>query len=235
MPTHPPDFQPTVFLKTTSLRQGPRTFRITKGHLFGPQGAEIADLSQSTWLTPAFEITSEENHETFLAPQEEQAPEAKTGIRTLNAEIHTEPTRHGGAEHVCGFRVLVEGTCDRTLACVRCLCQFQQTIVFSDRIFAPDSAKARPDPEKELKSASKKTLDEEVQLEAQDLDVYEFSSQGLAIDELLLDLIEGATPDYPVCTESCLGLCPECGKSLNQGSCGGDRENCPILQTGGLH
>lgn len=234
MPTHLPDIHPTVFLKTAILRQGPTTFRIVKGHLFGPQGAELADLSKSMWLAPAFQASARESLETGAAGAEEDNAVVETGIRSLAAEIRTEPTQHGGPQQGSGFWVSVEGTCDRTLACVRCLCSFHLPITLSDRIFAPDPTGSRQSEQADLKHRSGHLRDTEVQLEAQDLDVYELAPQGLAIDEVLLDLIEGETPDYPVCVESCLGLCQECGTSLNDGNCGGQRENCPILQAGGL-
>ena len=33
-----------------------------------------------------------------------------------------------------------------------------------------------------------------------------------------------ALPTYPVCRPECLGVCPSCGKNLNEGSCGCKRE-----------
>ena len=33
-----------------------------------------------------------------------------------------------------------------------------------------------------------------------------------------------ALPTYPVCRPDCLGVCPSCGKNLNEGSCGCKRE-----------
>lgn len=34
-------------------------------------------------------------------------------------------------------------------------------------------------------------------------------------EDILLNL-----PSFPLCSESCKGLCPECGKNLNEGPCG---------------
>ncbi|MBP5322006.1 MAG: DUF177 domain-containing protein [Kiritimatiellae bacterium] len=35
-------------------------------------------------------------------------------------------------------------------------------------------------------------------------------------------------PGYPICRESCKGLCPKCGKNLNDGPCGcrAESEDC---------
>jgi uncharacterized protein len=49
---------------------------------------------------------------------------------------------------------------------------------------------------------------------------------GLDPDAATLDLVRPlreefvlALPDYPVCEDGCLGLCPSCGANLNESSC----------------
>lgn len=69
-------------------------------------------------------------------------------------------------------------------------------------------------------------LDLEKELESEDLDGYVMSHQGVSLDELLVDAVELAIPDCPVCSEDCLGLCVECGENLFHSSqC--SRQNCP--------
>jgi len=41
----------------------------------------------------------------------------------------------------------------------------------------------------------------------------------LDVDELARQHLELAMPTAPVCDEACLGLCPGCGKNLNEGPC----------------
>ena len=43
----------------------------------------------------------------------------------------------------------------------------------------------------------------------------ELDLEPLARDAVLLDL-----PLAPLCSEECLGLCPQCGANWNEGSCG---------------
>jgi len=56
-------------------------------------------------------------------------------------------------------------------------------------------------------------LDDIVYLESDEVDV-----DGLLIPELILDMDR-----VVLCREDCKGLCPKCGKNLNEGDCGCDR------------
>ncbi|HEY2030087.1 MAG TPA: DUF177 domain-containing protein [Myxococcales bacterium] len=58
-------------------------------------------------------------------------------------------------------------------------------------------------------------------LEEADEDTYEGKELDLrpaVREQILLSL-----PSAPVCSEDCKGLCPRCGKDLNEGECGCDR------------
>ena len=46
----------------------------------------------------------------------------------------------------------------------------------------------------------------------------------LNLDELLTADIMLAMPSKFLCSEDCKGLCPQCGKDLNQGDCGGTEQ-----------
>ena len=50
-----------------------------------------------------------------------------------------------------------------------------------------------------------------------------FVDNVLDITELLRQDILLAVPIKPICSETCKGLCPHCGKNLNQGPC-----ECPL-------
>jgi uncharacterized protein len=63
--------------------------------------------------------------------------------------------------------------------------------------------------------------------------LHEFSGEpDLRIDEhhllhateLLRQLITVSVPMHPVCGSGCLGLCPRCGKDLNEGACSCDSD-----------
>ncbi|RPF42600.1 uncharacterized protein EDD75_1702 [Thermodesulfitimonas autotrophica] len=82
------------------------------------------------------------------------------------------------------------------LACSRCLKEF--AVELAGRIEEKYRLHGAAGPE------------EEIPLAADDLD---FTDQ--VIESLLL-----ALPMKPLCREDCRGLCPRCGKDLNEGACG---------------
>ena len=55
----------------------------------------------------------------------------------------------------------------------------------------------------------------------EDADDYVIVEDGfLDVDEQLLEMLVLEFPAKILCREDCLGLCPQCGKSLNDGNCG---------------
>jgi len=59
-------------------------------------------------------------------------------------------------------------------------------------------------------------------LEAERQEVYVLPSPARTVDlrEPVREHVLLAVPPYPVCRETCQGLCPRCGKNLNEGPCG---------------
>lgn len=51
-------------------------------------------------------------------------------------------------------------------------------------------------------------------------DVIVFSGYGLPLDEIVLNSIIVSMPVRYLCKEDCKGLCPTCGRDLNEGDCG---------------
>jgi uncharacterized protein len=50
-------------------------------------------------------------------------------------------------------------------------------------------------------------------------DVAVYDDDAIDLEETLREEILVALPFAPVCRESCMGLCPTCGKDLNEGPC----------------
>jgi uncharacterized protein len=50
-----------------------------------------------------------------------------------------------------------------------------------------------------------------------------YSGKTIELDPIVREQILLALPGYPVCKESCRGLCTVCGANLNEGECGCDR------------
>jgi uncharacterized protein len=72
--------------------------------------------------------------------------------------------------------------------------------------------------EDELTLVYRKGLSE-VEAEAQEVYAIGQGSQALDLGPALREHLILAMPRYPVCDESCQGLCPTCGQDLNVGPC----------------
>ncbi|HKX12439.1 MAG TPA: DUF177 domain-containing protein [bacterium] len=62
--------------------------------------------------------------------------------------------------------------------------------------------------------------EEEIELSADDLDFSFYHGEEINLGEILGEEITLALPMRFLCREDCRGLCPRCGKNLNQGDCG---------------
>lgn len=60
---------------------------------------------------------------------------------------------------------------------------------------------------------------EEEELSAEDLDTAFHDGDTLDLAPMVREQLLLAIPITPLCDEECLGLCPSCGKNLNEGSC----------------
>lgn len=113
---------------------------------------------------------------------------------------------------------VVEGTAVRQ--CVRCLKDFEAPIAFSVRVayereIKATSVETRRADHRKGKAASVV----EVDVGDQSDDTYHYTGDRLELAPMLREQLILATPMYPLCTEECRGLCPRCGKDLNDGPC----------------
>ncbi len=122
---------------------------------------------------------------------------------------------------------VVEGTAVRQ--CVRCLKDFEDPMAFSLRVAYERETKAPPPAAKRDDARKKKsTAPVEVEAEEQNDDLYYFTGDHLELAPMLREQLILAAPMHPLCSEDCLGLCPRCGKNLNEGPC-----SCVEEPTGG--
>lgn len=113
---------------------------------------------------------------------------------------------------------VVEGTAIRQ--CVRCLKDFDDPLAFSLRVVYEREAKATASASKRDDMRKKKaTTLPEVEQEKQDDDLYYFTGDHLELAPMLREQMILASPMHPLCSDACLGLCPRCGKNLNEGPC----------------
>ncbi len=100
--------------------------------------------------------------------------------------------------------------CSVWIHCARCLKEFRLPLRDEfEVVYVP------------LKEAPRQ---EEVELGREDMDVGFLGEDTIDLDELLNERIWLSLPMKPLCREDCKGLCPLCGKDLNEGDCGCSRE-----------
>lgn len=113
---------------------------------------------------------------------------------------------------------VVEGTAIRQ--CVRCLKDFDAPMAFSVRVAYERESKAAPVVAKRDDLRKKKaTPAVEVEPEEQNDEIYHYVGDHLELAPMLREQLILAAPMHPLCKEDCPGLCPRCGKDLNEGPC----------------
>jgi uncharacterized protein len=119
-------------------------------------------------------------------------------------------------------RVGVRGVAAVTAACGRCLApvsldvplQFELTLVPEDEYEEEAAPHAEKDGHKGHAGGS---------FRAREAEEETYAGKTVDLDPFLREQIILALPAYPVCDESCKGLCPVCGANLNERECGCDR------------
>jgi uncharacterized protein len=101
------------------------------------------------------------------------------------------------------------------LSCHRCLESYSRLLDLSVDVFLV----------KEKQAAG--SSEEEVELEADDLEYEFFDGEVVEIDLLVAEQIFLALPFKALCSEDCKGICPRCGANLNREAC-----RCPKDQEG---
>lgn len=121
-----------------------------------------------------------------------------------------------GTLSLSGKDVYLAGTIktELTLQCSRCLEPFQFPV--------ESKVTAHFVPREEPGEEHKEHL--EVELSTSDIDIEYYDENRVDITQPVHDQILLALPFVSVCREGCKGLCVECGKNLNEGSCGCSHE-----------
>ncbi len=60
---------------------------------------------------------------------------------------------------------------------------------------------------------------EEVEIAPEELDVEFYTERSVPLREFAAEQVHLAIPMKPLCDETCLGLCPQCGKNRNREAC----------------
>ncbi|HDK17641.1 MAG TPA: DUF177 domain-containing protein, partial [Nitrospirae bacterium] len=106
-----------------------------------------------------------------------------------------------------GKKLLIEGSLKMSLSlkCSRCLKEysFPLNLAFRDEY----------NPVEEFEN------EDEQELTAGELDTGFYSNDEIDIPELIKEQVLLNTPMKPLCISGCRGICPGCGKHLNEGPC----------------
>lgn len=104
--------------------------------------------------------------------------------------------------------ILVKGTVATRLglSCSRCLVDFQSDIRSSFSIY--------------FTQASGEPVEDEVELAEEDLLSVTYDGEEIDLANEIAEQVLLEVPYKPLCSESCKGLCPECGADLNNSKCG---------------
>jgi DUF177 domain-containing protein len=134
-------------------------------------------------------------------------PEGKPSLRSEDSvlvgrtEIDMRAGREGEKVRLAGvLKAKVQVCCDRCLkpSCV----PIDQTF---DLLYIPPLRPRGPDDEKELGG--------------DDLSIAFYQDGIIDLDDVVREQVELELPMSRLCSEDCLGLCPECGANLNEWKC----------------
>ena len=112
---------------------------------------------------------------------------------------------------------VVEGTAIRE--CVRCLTNFSEPLAFALHVVYEPEPKAVPPAAKRVDHRKKAVEPEDVEPDETDDEIYHYEGDHLELAPMLREQVILSNPMYPLCKNDCAGLCPHCGKNLNEGRC----------------
>lgn len=106
---------------------------------------------------------------------------------------------------------------DLTVACSRCINPVKLVIDEKLRVtFMPRHEISDDDDDEPARDAD---TDEGPEVAEDDLDVFPFDGERIDLEPLFREQFVLAVPFAPLCTETCKGLCPQCGIDRNTASC----------------
>jgi len=139
--------------------------------------------------------------ETFEAGQIEFASENLTQVTPLHAVGSAVVLKNSGGE----IRIQGRYTVEMNAPCDRCLGDARYPLDAGfDLFYRPMAVIAR---------------DEEVEIDEGEAQIGFYENSGLELEDVLREQVLLALPMQRVCSESCKGICPVCGKNRNETEC----------------
>jgi len=137
-------------------------------------------------------------------------------------ELSADVMKMGSSIHVSG---MLAATFVRQ--CVRCLKEYTEPARIAFRAeYRSESSTPRSAKPQDLrarqgsKARPGRTESESDEQTEDDGDSYPYAGDSLDLAEMLREHIILATPMQPLCTDTCRGLCPVCGRDRNVAPCG---------------
>lgn len=98
---------------------------------------------------------------------------------------------------------------------------------YNDQLVVPINMNLSPQYKPDKKTTKYKEVEEELELNADDLDFTFYEGDEIDLASLVSEQIVLALPATHICSPQCRGLCPQCGLNLNQSSCSCQHEIQP--------
>jgi uncharacterized protein len=137
-----------------------------------------------------------------LGPDLRQRTDLKSRGRAELIEEHG--TRRG--ETIQDIRIVGGFEAQIEVSCARCLEPVVHDVARQfDLLYRP------------IKTVSEGT--DEISITQAEADIGFYRGDGLLLEDVLREQVLLAVPIKTVCSEECKGLCPHCGRNLNQGAC----------------
>lgn len=123
---------------------------------------------------------------------------------------------HGVAEldlYADGDHVFASGTFkgDLHVACSRCINPVK--LVIDEKVLVTFM------PLHELPPEDETDAEEGVEVDSEDLDLFPYEGDSIDLEPLFREQFVLAVPFAPLCSETCKGLCPQCGIDRNTSTC----------------
>lgn len=118
-------------------------------------------------------------------------------------------------------RLRASALAELTCPCGRCLTPVTVTVpVEFELVLVPaEEASAQGEQERSDQGVGPATGS----FRAEQADEEQYRGKVIDLDPILREQILLALPAYPVCRDTCKGLCPVCGQNMNERECGCDR------------
>jgi uncharacterized protein len=130
----------------------------------------------------------------------------QTGPLSAKGRAELIKEHHGGRVIVPNIRLVGDFAGDFEANCARCLEPVPLHLGKSfDLIYRPLGSDRRAD---------------EVSISEAETEIGYYQGEGMELSDSLREQVLLAVPIRFVCSEECKGICPRCGKSLNEGGCG---------------